>query len=143
MNRMVLLLSLGVFAASHGAAAEEPLSHLNGWWDTTASATCTAAAYQLQLAGDGKSFESVSPGGAHLGDGNARRSITYLIEKAGRNPAGKPFVRTRIPDEIRVDAAGNKVKWDLVFPTADELCWHRVDRDESSCVQPAKRCKKS
>lgn len=142
MNRLSLLIVLGVSASSRPAAASDLLAQLDGWWDTSLSATCTATACRHRLAEDGKSYESMTPVGAHLGDGKVRSSITCLIEKTGRNVAGEAFVRARIPDEISTDAAGNKVAWDLVFTTVDDICWHRTDRDESSCVQPARRCRK-
>lgn len=138
-----VLTSLGVLMSSWVAAAEsDRVLPLDGWWDTSMSATCTSGAYQHRWVGDRQSFQSISPGGAHLGDGKVRRSITYFIEKTGRNAAGKPFVRARIPGEVRTDAAGEPVVWDLVFLSPDDICWHRVDRDESSCVQPARRCTK-
>lgn len=47
----------------------------------------------------------------------------------------------RIPNEYRLDAAGNPVVWELRFETPDRFCWHWIGSDDpDSCFNPQIRC---
>ena len=65
----------------------------------------------------------------------ASKRFTYrVLDSSG------PRLRLALEGEVRTDASGKPVQWDLVMTDPDHFCWRQLDWPADRCTQSLVRC---
>jgi hypothetical protein len=108
---------------------------LQGGWAWQAE-DCAIDPIRISSSDDGRLMFHDTEGGL-ISDNTipASKRFTYrVLDSSG------PRLRLALEGEVRTDASGKPVQWDLVMTDPDHFCWRQLDWPADRCTQSLVRC---